>query len=300
LTTTLKIQSFSESNIRERTALTASVAAGESSLPVESTQGYAPGDIIYLGALSRDECEKAVVQAVPSATVLTLASPLTLDHNRLDAVTSVLGDLIHIYRAPDVDGQVPADEMFTVLATRNIDPDQQSSYYTDSSGSSAFWYRSTYFNATTMEETRLGDSQPVRGDDFGHYATLGAIRAEAGLKNALNLNDLDVDRQRRNAENEVNSALTGVYEIPFKKVPSLITTIVEKLAAGFLMNDEFPDSKMGDPKIKDARAALDRYKTGANQIDPEDGGVDVQGTAVSGWPDDTTEGERAFTMGDVY
>ncbi|PPH83922.1 hypothetical protein [Rathayibacter sp. AY1D9] len=190
MATTLKIQSFVESNIRERGELAAAAPVGATSLTVRSTEGFLPGHTIYVGALSREGCERVVIANATDPTVLTLLTPLTLNHSQFEPVTSVVGDLIHIYRAANIDGSVPADDFFTVLATRNIDPDQLSSYYTDAGGSSAFWYRSTYYNATTNDETALSNSDPVRGDDFGHYATIAAIRSEAGFGQAHNLSDL--------------------------------------------------------------------------------------------------------------
>ncbi|ROS29605.1 hypothetical protein EDF22_1349 [Rathayibacter sp. PhB127] len=139
MATTLKIQSFVESNIRERGELAAAAPAGATSLTVRSTEGFLPGHIIYVGALSREGCERVVIASATDPTVLTLLTPLTLNHSQFEPVTSVVGDLIHIYRAANIDGSVPADDFFTVLATRNIDPDQLSSYYTDAGGSSAFW-----------------------------------------------------------------------------------------------------------------------------------------------------------------
>lgn len=160
--TTLSVESFSETNIRERTVLTAAAGIGDISLQVDSTQGYNNGAIIYVGRLSSEGCEKAVIQNVASAATLTLTIALALPHNRFEAVSSVVGDKIHIYRALNIDGTVPADAAFSVLATRTIDPDQLSTYYTDSSGDSWYWYRFTYFNETTLEATDPGESDPRR------------------------------------------------------------------------------------------------------------------------------------------
>lgn len=62
-----------------------------------------------------------------------------------------------------------------------------------------FRYRYTYYNATSNIETDIEDSVPVRGDDFGHYASLTEIRSEAGFDNAINLSDVTIDQQRRAA-----------------------------------------------------------------------------------------------------
>ena len=285
--TTLQIPSFASSNLRERTALSADYVSG-TSLPVESTQGFASGDIIYVGQLSREGCEKAVVDAVPSATALTLVSALQTPHSRLDAVTSVLGDTIKIYRASNVDGTPPDTGGFTMLATRTIDPDQTTTYYTDSSGSASFWYRFTYYNASTEEETSLLDSEPVRGDDFGHYASVGEIRSEAGFDGAVNLSDVTIDQQRRAAEAEINSTLRGAYTTPFvKPLPQRIRYLTIKLAAGFLLVKAYGSQGNGEQIVKDIRAQLDALQDGSDVLD-DDTVTPYGGQHVDSWPNDTT------------
>lgn len=297
MATTLKITSFAESNIRERSALAAPVITGDSIISVESTAGYAADDIIYLGALSREGCERVVVASVDSAEQLTLTAPVTLDHPQFDAVTSVVGDRVRIYRALDIDGNVPADELFSVLATRSIDADQVLTHYTDSSGSSSYWYRSTYYNEATTAETSLSDSQPVRGDDFGHYASLSEIRREAGFENATNLSDVIVDQKRRAAETEVNTELGGVYQVPFiKPIPEAIRSVTISLAAGLLKQYAYPGSSAGDKAVKDARATLAQLKLKTSGL-PDDE-VTALTSGISSWPDDT--GDRMFSVDDRY
>lgn len=294
--TTLKLPSFAENNIRERTSLKAAVAAGVSVLPVESTQGLVAGQTIYIGALAREECEKAVIQAVSSPTSLTLTAPTSYEHAAFDAVTGVLGDMIHLYRAANVDGSVPADAGFSVLATRNIDPDQVSSYYTDSTGSAGFWYRWTYYNVTTLEETPLIESPTVRGDDFGHYASLEAIRKKAGFENATRLSDLTIDQQRRIAESQINARLGGYMTVPFTKpIPDIIETITILLAAGYLKNDAYGSANAGKSLIDEAEAGLQSLIDGsASTGDPT---YDLA-AGVSGWPIDPEP--RMFSVEDEY
>lgn len=290
MATTLKIQSYVESNIRERGELTAGALAGSTSVSVRSTQGYEAGHTIYVGALSREGCERVVIASASDPTVLTL---LTLNHSQFEPVTSVVGDLIHIYRAANIDGSVPADDFFTVLATRNIDPDQLSSYYTDAGGSSAFWYRSTYYNAATNDETALSNSEPDRGDDFGHYATIAAIRSEAGFGQAHNLSDLDVDQQRRAAETEINTALAGAYTVPFKPVPDAVRVLTEKLAAAMLLTNAYGDVNPYAQRLKDARAAIQTFAISASAITDEDG---TSLTTNEGVSSDFGDEPRMFTV----
>lgn len=298
MSTTLAIESFSETNIRERTVLSAGAAAGDTSLTVDSTQGYESGSIIYVGELSREGCEKAVVDAVSDATTLTLVSALTLPHKRFETVTSVLGNKINIYRAANVDGTVPANASFTVLVAREIDPDQETTYYTDADGDSNYWYRYTYYNPTTEDETSLDDSEARRGDDFGHYASLSEIRKEAGFTNAYNLNDTVIDQQRRAAESEINTALSSRYTTPFNPVPEIIHTLTVQLAAGLLLQNAYRGTDRGKDKLKAARDLIHALQVGDQTITDGDGNAITSGEGISSWPGE--DQPRAFHMGDRF
>jgi hypothetical protein len=80
----------------------------------------------------------------------------------------VVGGSIRIYRAANVDGSGPDDEDFALLTLRSIDADQQTTYYTDPVGSSDYWYKLTYYDATANAEAALADAVAVRGSDYGH------------------------------------------------------------------------------------------------------------------------------------
>lgn len=293
--TTLAIESFSDNNIRERSKLSEGADIRATTLLFESTEGFTEGDIIYVGQLSRDGCEKAVIYSVDSATTVTLTQSLELPHSRFEAVTSVVGDKIHIYRAANVNGSVPIDGAFAVLATREIDPDQLSTYYTDSDGNSGYWYRYTYYNETSVDETDLDDSDARRGDDFGHYASLTDIRKEAGFDNALNLSDVVIDQQRRIAESEINAALGGKYTVPFTPVPERIHTLTIQLAAVLLVANAYRGTARGQAELKAARALLDAYRTGDQTITDENGTAITSGEGISSWPGE--DQPRAFEMG---
>lgn len=294
MSTTLAIESFNEINLRERTTLSADVLLGAEAIQVKSTQGYSAGDILYVGQLAREGVEKAVIASVDGETTINLVEPLKRSHAAYTPVTSVLGDLIHVYRAANINGQVPSLDAFTVLATRSIDPDQQTTYYTDSAGGSQYWYLSTYYNVTTNVETDLLASTPVRGDDFGHYASLTEIRREAGFENAHNLSDVDVDQQRRAAESEINATLAGNFKTPFSPVPQIIKTVTIQLAAA-LLKAKFLPGTAGDKELKDIRTRLEEIRLGSDSIVDDDGNSIAVGTGVASWPDESEP--RAFTVG---
>lgn len=266
MSTTLRIDSFAAINIVERGELSADVAAGATSLKVMTTDGFEEGQLIYVGQPAREGIEKAAVASVDDVGTLTIDAALKLAHRRSDAVTAVLGDRIKIYRAPNVDGSVPAAESFTLLATRTIDADQPSTYYRDEGGSSAYWYCFSYFNADSEAETDR--SEPIRGDDFEHYASLSAIRKEAGFERAYNLADSLVDEARRQAQSDINSALSRRYKTPFSPVPEMIRTLTVRLAAA-LLRWQAGVGKESD--LKAVRAQIDAIAKGEDAVTGDDG-----------------------------
>lgn len=267
MSTTLRIDSFAERNIVERGVLQAEAEAGDTKLELVSTEGFEVSQSIYVGTLSSEGVEKAVVDAVSTPTELTIVSPLKMAHRRSEAVTAVLGDRIKIYRAANVDGTAPAPEEFTLLATRTIDADQPSTYYRDTDGSSAYWYAYSYFNPTTEEETDR--SEPIRGDDFEHYAALSPIRKKAGFQGAVNLADSYVEEARRKAESRINSALAKRYKTPFAPVPEIIRTLTIEIAAA-LLKMEYGYSG-NDRELKALDAQLEALASGEASVPGEDG-----------------------------
>lgn len=301
MATTLRIDSFHDSNILERTELSLDYVAATTAIKVRSSAGYEVGQPIYVGQLSREGVEKAVIAAITDETTIGLTQALKLPHARYEPVTAVLGDSIHIYRAANVDGTVPADGQFTVLTTRTIDPDQISAYYRDSTGSSAFWYRYTYFNAVTLEETPLQAFDAFRGDDFTHYASLSEIRNEAGFKHATNLGDSDIEQQRRAAETEINAALSGAYTVPFSPVPGRVRTLTIQLASALLLANAYGDTSSSRQKLKDARAAIDSYRLGATVLIDDAGTALSTSESISGFPGDPDrDAPRSFRMSDRF
>lgn len=296
---TIRIDSFSETNVIERGELATNYVAESTELKLLSTQGFEAGQTIFVGFPGREGCESVILDAVADGTTLTLAEPLKLDHRVSESVTAVLGGSIRIYRAPNVDGSVPADEAFTVLVTRTIDPDQASTYYIDPDGSDAYWYTRTYFNPTTMAETAR--AEPFRGDPFNNYASLAEIRKEAGFERAFNLADSDVELQRRNAQAEINSSLSGVYTVPFSPVPEIIRTLTIQLAAAFLLIAAYGDTATNKQKRDDARKAINDYKNRDSTITDENGNALSNSDMVTGWPEEpSAESPRFFRMRDRF
>ncbi|MFC8008938.1 hypothetical protein [Streptomyces cinereoruber] len=293
MSTTLLIDAFVDANLGEQTTLASDVAAAATSITVKSSQGYEVGQTICIGAAGRDGSEKAVVASLPSDTTINLTAGLDLPHSRFDAVVGLFGPQARVYRADNVDGTVPDEGSFSLLATRDLDADQQTTYYRDPDGTSAHWYRVTYYDATRSLETDLGDSPAVRGDDFGHYASISEIRIEAGLEKAYFLRDSDVDHHRRAAESEINATLSVAYDVPFDPVPAEVRTLTIQLAAALLL---WSMAKTTEHKqlLDDVRERIQAYANREGTIVDDDGNGLNSSDAVRGYPD--ANASRMFTV----
>jgi len=295
--TTIRIASFKNINLREQTELSAASLVGAQQLVVESNDGYVAGQVIYVGVLSREGCERAVVLSLAGSTLLNLSAPLLHPHSSYEPVTGVFGDRIRIRRALNFDDKAPLLAAYTTLAHRSIDPDQAHTYYTDSTGGAGYWYLTSYWNETSDEETPLDPTTAFRGDDVGHYATLAEIRNEAGFSKAENLLDTEVDRQRRFAESEINNALSSFYTVPFKQVPAIINTLTIQLAAALLQVFAWGDVAPYSTRLKTARAALASYVDQSAPITDENGQPLTNGEGVTF---DFGDQPRSFTIGQQF
>lgn len=294
---TLRFDSFHEINIVERAELVADVEVGASTLLLRSSQGFLIGQTIYVKTLASEGVEKAVIESVPNETTVNLTQPTKLPHARYDAVPAVLGDQVHVYRAVNVDDSVPIDASFSVLATRDIDPDQQSTYFTDPAGSSGYWYRFTYFNLTTMAETPLTALDPVRGQDFPRYASIGNIRQAAGLQNAVNLAGRTVEPWRGVAETVIDSALAGAYTVPFHPAPAVVKSLTLELAAALLLVDAYGNAANG-ARLKDSRVKVTAYGDKTAVVTDENGQSLSTSSSVTGYPD--ANAPRSFYIGQRF
>lgn len=308
---TLKIDNFNSLNIQEETALTADAAISASpvSLAVLNSQGYLANDIFILGTLASEISEKLTVTSIPDTSHINVAA-LTKAHTKFERITKLFGDKIKVYRAANVDGTVPADANFSVIATVDIDYDQKATVYVDAAGSNAYWYKFTYFNSTTSTQTDIGDSTAGRGG-IDNYATIDSIRREAGLTNNKWISDSQIDEKRQTAQAIIDSTLQGRYTVPFTSpINPLIAEITRRLAAGYLLTDDYGptqtlDTRQGQAKINyvtndQKTGVLDKLVAKSLNL------TDLKGTetavtetgAFKMWPNNTTSSAPEASGGD--
>ena len=323
----LKIDNFAVTNIIDRNILAADAPASSVDIALANTYSYGNGQYLMVGALGMETAELSTITSIAGAIGLVIA-PLKLNHYQTEPVTILFGNQINIYRAPDVDGEQPADPTFALLATVNIDYTNQTSGYTDAAGGVNYWYKYTYLNQTTNAETSIADSAAVRGGGYGNYATLDQIREEAGLSNNSNILDSEIARKRKRAQNIIDGYLYEVYTTPFAvPVPPIINTCCILLAAGWMLLEQYGTSATG--MSKDGQAKINQVMAPAGAKNGELGILDLikmreitvidaagvsllESDLTSSSPDNSTDpttttvdpvtvgNDRYFSMGDRY
>lgn len=312
----IRVPSFNSNNLTQQTELTADIAAGVSALTVKNNDGFATGYGL-LGQIGGELSELIDISGITGDTTISLSTATDLAHKEYDRVYMLFGNQMKLYRAANVDGSQPADSEFAVVGSAvDISTDRTYTVLTDSDGGSDYWYKFTYYNSTTDDESDLSNSNASRGGGGTNYCSIDSIRHEAGFDDATYITDQMIDAKRRAAQDEVNSTLSGVYTIPFTTpVNPWIVDITVRLAAGLLLVTQYSafrtqSTANGSERIESARADLKDLQLKQKVLTDETGtstALDGSQGSFSGWPNANTASTdvssggstRAFRMGDI-
>ena len=75
------------------------------------------------------------------------------------------------------------------------------------SGNYCIFFKATYYNSQTSEETDTDDAEAVEADESSRYTSIYNIRKAAGMVDNPYLTDGYFETKRKQAENEINSAI---------------------------------------------------------------------------------------------
>ncbi len=266
---TLQISNFSSNNILEKAKVALDTAKGQPTFTIDNPQNIAANDYLLLDRVGGSMSRIYQVLSVSGNTV-TLTENLKADLIRGADVTKLFGSKIKVYRAPYQEGVTPqiSDYLPLTGGLIDIDADQAATLFTDLTGSELFWYRNTYYNPTTTNETSLADSTASRDVRSTSYSSIDDIRNEAGFKWADQVTDEMIDVKRQAAQAEINGALVGRYALPFSApIDPFLSDLATRLAAGQLMCQQFGSydgngKTLGAQKRDDAREDLKKLSTG--------------------------------------
>ncbi len=262
----------------ERGRLSVEIGAGTSvAIPVVSGQGVNIDDYLVVGFEGNELAEICKVTAV-GASSITVAT-LKFNHGT--------GEPFVVYRFNQRKfyGALTSGGAYTELTAdgspKDISVDDPQGTVLEYSGADYAYFKATYYNSTTQEESAISDSEAVSANESARYVPLYAIRKHAGLAGNPRYSDLNIERKRKQAENEINSTLAAEYVLPLTEVPGIISYICELLAAGYIDYEEFGKDGEGVKWLGEARALLKSIQKGTQLLIGVDG-IQLTRTASTG------------------
>lgn len=294
---------------RQRTYITQDVAAGSNVvLTVPNSSGFSVNDYIVVGSEGSEGAELVKITALTD-TSLTV-DVLAIAHKADEPVLQYRYNKRKFYGAETATGtytELTGDgSPKTILVT---DPQGTQFEYT---GATYTYFKATYYNSTTTEETALGDSYAYQADESLRYCSIYSIRKQAGLVINPYITDGMVETYRKRAESEIKSTIMTRYTLPLQKsdgtyeVPAIIENCAVLLAAGYMDYQEFGKDGEGVKWLGEARGILKSIKTGTMRLigtDDVELAYIANSSQLQGFPDlvDNSEGPtRKFTMNQKF
>lgn len=286
----------------ERTRLAADASAGSNvAVALENNDGILGDTFIVIGHEGSELAELVLVNQEVSGESPVRVAALKFNHQKGEPVTVYRYNQRKFYGAASASGSY--SELTGDGSPKDIQVDDPQGTVLEYTGSEHAYFKATYYNSETAEETSIDDADAVAADESARYATLWAIRKHAGLAGNPLYSDFRMEMKRRQAENEINSAIVSRYTLPLTEVPPLIGRVCELLAAGYIDYEEFGKDSEGVKWLGEARALLKAMQNGTQLLIGADGAelARQQSTGVlAGYPNDEDTDAAQFSMGDRF
>ena len=153
----LRAENFDVSG-REFTPLALASAVNDTTITVDSTDGFVADDYIVVGEVGQEGTEIVKITSISSTTGMVVAA-LSYAHAVDCPIRKTPYNQVRFYRSATETGT------YSIIATKNMDMDNKfrETNYDDTSGTTSLWYKFTYINSTTNDETAVTDSTAFEG-----------------------------------------------------------------------------------------------------------------------------------------
>lgn len=254
----------------ERGRLAEDVTGGTNvTITLDNNDQFVVGSWVVIGQEGSEIVEMQQVSAKIGATQIQVPI-LKFSYKSGEPVTRFRFNQRKFYGANAAAG--PWTELTADGSPKNIQVDDPMGTLLEYTGNEGFtFFKATYYDSNSGDETTVEDAQATSGDQTKRYASLWAIRKHAGLVGNTYYSDGRIETKRRQAENEINSAISTRYVLPLSEVPALLGQICELLAAGYIDFEEFGKEGEGVKWLAEARALLKHIQNGKQRLIGEDG-----------------------------
>lgn len=287
----------------EKTEITSDASTGTVAVAVKNTNGIVVDDFCIVGIEGDDQTEIAQVVSVVENETITFSN-LRFAHKSGTLITKIRYNQRKLYGCATKTGTFVA-----IGSATGIEVDNPRGTYFEYTGTTYVYFKATYYNSETAEESDIDDAKAIQAGIANHYCSVYDIREEAGFLENPYISDGMINARRLVAENEIKASVGVIYSLPLSADCEIIKQIARLLSAGWLMYKEYGSeasgtAKDGMEKVKEARSMLksirERRLILLDEDDTELNKVTSPMTQVKGWPDSTTEdADEADSGGEI-
>lgn len=221
----MKIKAYNPSTQDlEKTYISEYVDDAATTLPVKNNQNFADTLPILIGRMTDERSEIVFVDGTPAADGLDIPTTATeFPHNADDPVYLLDYDQVNFYRCTTIDGT------YTLMQTYSIDVDnaEDITVWDDTGSLSSHWYKTSYSNSITLQESELSD--PVQASGYATKTAGDIIDQVARRVRDQSYNVLTPD-EYIDIMNEVGSDLITQAHKPYRflKRIELFSTVADQ------------------------------------------------------------------------
>jgi len=261
--------------LTEISYLNGDIIANSGTLIVDNVTGLVQNDYLIIEKIGTEIAEIVKIASILGQTI-TLSTTTVFAHTDNTQIQKIVYNQRKFYRATSKTGT------YSLLTggTKDIEVDRpDGTFFEDTDGLSTSWYKATYYNETTLQETSLDDCIPSGGNDSEHYTSIYAIRKQSGFEKSYGITDEVVSDYRDEAEGEFESRIATIYTVPLSYKPKITRQIVNLLAAGNLLIKEYgmeadkEISKSEARMLARANELIEKITNGTLKLLNEDGSL---------------------------
>lgn len=145
----------------EETQIASAVTAGDTAITVDNNDIFAANDYIILGTLGKETCELVKISSVTGSTTITLTTGCTFAHVVDEKIRKTPFNQIKFYYCSTSGGTYAADGSAETMQVDN--KNLETLHETTLTNARTMYWKITYYNSTTTDETSQSDSEPVYG-----------------------------------------------------------------------------------------------------------------------------------------
>jgi len=234
-----------------KTLLAANVAASATSCTVVNTEGFATNDYVVFGNPGEEKSEIVLLTSVTANTTLGHTTGPVFAHSVRTPIQEIKYNQAKIYSSSTEDGT------YTLLATIDLQINEDSTIYDDTTGTSATWYKVKYYNETTTSLSSFSSAVGGTGYTEDSLFTLSeSILSEFGDEKAKEIN-------RERLRKLINMSVRKIVRELIKVYPTLFGAYTtQTLTAGTDAYD-FPSRFLAFKRVDvnfNGSTATDAYK----------------------------------------